>query len=333
MPKVSVIIPIYNAEEYLEKCVNSVLKQTEPDLELILVDDGSIDNSLKICQDIANADSRVVVVHQKNAGVSAARNCGIEAATGDYIGFVDSDDWIAPNMYEKMLCEAEKSNADVVMCDAETVYSNGKTEADTITQLSQNRIFKKSDFTPFLLLEMAGSAWRCIYKNHRYSDKQCKPRLAFPLGVKFSEDRIFNLYAFGFAEKISYLKQPYYYRLINTKSAIHRFHSDYFEAYKIAAEKIDEAIKIAWNNNSEYKLAYSNQLIQGALGAVCNYYYKTSTLTRKQKREKVKQLCADEMLIGAIKAYGNDRKSRLILNKNYNLLIAYAKLANLKHRR
>lgn len=333
MIKISVIIPIYNSEAYIEKCVSSVLNQTEKNIEVILVDDGSVDNSLKICKKISLQDDRVVVLHQENSGVSAARNKGISFAKGKYIGFVDSDDWIAPNMYEKMLCEAEKTSADIVMCDAETVYSNGNTQADTITQLPKNQILKKSDFSPFLLLEMAGSAWRCIYKNNRYSAKQCKQQFAFPLGVKFSEDRIFNLYAFGFAEKISYLKEPYYYRFINSKSAVHRFHYDYFEMCKAAAVKIDEAIEVAWDNKPEYKIAYSNQLIQGAMSAICNYYYKTSPLNLAEKRAMVKRICSDNMLIETIKTYGADRKSRFILNKNYSLLIAYAKLANLKHRR
>lgn len=143
MKKISIIVPIYNAENHLEKCIKSILTQTVEDLELILVDDGSKDNSLSICKAYANKDSRIKVIHQKNAGVSAARNHGIEVAEGDFIGFVDSDDWIDAHMYEILLEEAKKTNADVVMCDATTVYDSGKTQVDTITQLSTNQILKK----------------------------------------------------------------------------------------------------------------------------------------------------------------------------------------------
>lgn len=330
---VSIIVPIYNAESYLKRCIESILMQTEKNIEIILVDDGSEDNSCRICESYKELDERVVFIKQKNAGVSAARNAGIAIAKGKYIGFVDSDDWIESNMYARMLGEAKRSWADVVMCDATTVYSDGSTQVDTITQLSENRILEKSDFTPSLLLEIAGSAWRCIYKNDRYSDKQRKYLLEFPLGVKFSEDRIFNLYAFGQANKICYLKESYYNRFVNVKSAVHRFHEDYFEACKKASSGIELAIQYVWENDEELQKVYLGQFISGAIGAVCNYYYKISPLTSSEKRNLVKNLCDDSKLRTAIKAYGADRKSQWILDKKFNRLIAYAKLANWKHGR
>lgn len=334
MARVSIIIPIYNAEEHLAKCVDSVLGQTEKNIEIILVDDGSKDNSLEICNAYAKQDKRIRVIHQENAGASAARNKGILLARGEYIGFVDSDDWIDCEMYKSMLNEAHKTDADVVMCDARTVYDDGKTQADTITQLPGNRILKKSDFTPSLLLEMAGSACRCIYKNNRYNDKRQKHNaLLFPLSVKFSEDRIFNLYAFGQANKVAYIKEVFYNRYMNNKSAVHRFHEDYFEAYKKAADSIKQAIHYAWQNNDELQRAYLGQLISGAIGSICNYYYKTSPLTAMEKKKMVKRLCEDIQLQTAIKSYGADRKSQWILDRKYSLLIAYAKLANWKHGR
>ena len=99
MVKISIVIPIYNAEDHLQRCVDSVLNQTEKNIEIILVDDGSKDNSIEICKNYLNQDKRVQLIHQENSGVSAARNRGIEQACGEYIGFIDSDDWIEPNMY------------------------------------------------------------------------------------------------------------------------------------------------------------------------------------------------------------------------------------------
>lgn len=333
-PKVSIIVPIYNAEEELKKSVDSILVQTEKNIEIILVDDGSKDQSLEICEQYAEMDSRIRVIHQENTGVSSARNKGILIAKGEYLGFVDSDDWIESDMYEALLTEARRTEADVVMCDATTVYADGKTKADTITQLSDNTILQKSDFTPTLLLEMAGSACRCIYKNNRYSDKLLKTEyFQFPLGVKFSEDRIFNLYAFGMAYNVSYLKKSYYNRYMNVKSAIHRFHKDYFEAYKIAAMNIEKAIHDVWGDDKELQKAYLRQLIGGAFGAICNYYYKTSNLSSKERYCKVKEVCNDEQLISAIRIFGVDYKSSWIIKKRYSLLIIYAKMANWKHRR
>lgn len=335
MKKISIIVPIYNAEEHLDKCVESILEQTETNLEIILVDDGSKDNSFEICKKYEKTDQRVKVIHQENAGVSVARNHGIEIAEGEYIGFVDSDDWIEPVMYERLLKEAKETNADVVMCDATTVYSDGKIQADTIMQLSKNQVLSKPDFTPSLLLEMAGSAWRCIYKNNRYNAKLIKSeRLYFPLGVKFSEDRIFNIYAFGYADKIAYIKESYYNRYMNEKSAVHRFHEDYFEAYKKAAEEIEKAINIAWNAEEKYKTAYLQQFISGALMAICNYYYKTSTLNRKLRKKAVEKVCQDNKLREAIQRVEIvNMQTRWLLKEKSTLLILYAKLANWKHRR
>lgn len=335
MIKVSVIIPIYNAEEHLQRCINSVLNQTEQNMEIILVDDGSGDNSLKICQNYQKKDKRIIVIHQENAGVSAARNAGIVRACGEYIGFVDSDDWIDSQMYEKLLNEADKCDADIVMCDAMTVYDDARKQVDTITQLSKNQVLNKPDFTPSLLLEMAGSACRCIYKNNRYNDKLIKSeRLYFPLGVKFSEDRIFNIYAFGYADKIAYIKESYYNRYINEKSAVHRFHEDYFEACKKAAQEVEKAINYAWGNNEEYQKAYLDQFIKSALMAICNYYYKTSTFDKNERKQAVINVCSDSKLQQTIQKKGFiNRQSRWMFKKKIYFLIIYAKLANWKHKR
>ena len=335
MVKISIVIPIYNAEDHLQRCVDSVLNQTEKNIEVILVDDGSKDNSIEICKNYLNQDKRVHLIHQENSGVSAARNRGIEQACGEYIGFVDSDDWIEPDMYECLSREANQASADIVMCDARTVYEDGKIQADTITQLSGNQILQKSDFTPSLLLEMAGSAWRCIYKNHRYNDKLQKQKtLLFPLGVKFSEDRIFNLYAFGQANKICYIKKAFYNRYMNKKSAVHSFHEDYFEACKKAAKETELAIENAGNNREDYQTAYLKQFISGTLMAICNYYYQTSGLTKKERRVAVEKVCSDMMLRKAIEKTGLiNRQAKWIITNKVNLLILYAKIANKKHRR
>ena len=103
MPELSVIVPVYNAEAYLRKCISSILQQTYSDLEVILVNDGSIDSSGKIAQEIADEDDRVKVINQINQGVSSARNTGLRIAAGRYVGFVDADDWIEPTMYETLI--------------------------------------------------------------------------------------------------------------------------------------------------------------------------------------------------------------------------------------
>lgn len=125
---ISVIVPVYNVEKYLHKCINSILNQTYKNLEIILIDDGSTDNSGKICDEYALKDNRIKVIHKENGGLSSARNAGLDICSGDYIGFVDSDDYIAEDMYEYLYVNLKKNNADVAMCNFYLEYQNGRIE-------------------------------------------------------------------------------------------------------------------------------------------------------------------------------------------------------------
>ena len=126
MPELSIIVPVYKVEKYLPKCIDSILAQTFTDFELILIDDGSPDRCGEICDEYAIKDERIVVIHQVNRGVSAARNAGLDAAKGEYIGFVDSDDWIKPEMYEIMVRTAIDKKADVVICGLNDMKESGE---------------------------------------------------------------------------------------------------------------------------------------------------------------------------------------------------------------
>ena len=122
--RISVVVPVYNVEQYLEKCVNSIINQTYKNLEIILVDDGATDKSGKLCDELAKLDNRIMVYHKKNGGLSDARNYGVERATGDYIGFVDGDDYIDAEMYEKLYEAIKKENVDVAECNLKIIYSD-----------------------------------------------------------------------------------------------------------------------------------------------------------------------------------------------------------------
>lgn len=135
MPELSVIVPVYNAETYLRKCVSSILQQTYRDLEVILVNDGSIDSSGRIAQEIADEDARVKVINQVNQGVSSARNAGLRIATGKYIGFVDADDWIEPTMYEILINELIDRQADLACCGYQKISVNGKADVHDLQGL------------------------------------------------------------------------------------------------------------------------------------------------------------------------------------------------------
>ena len=116
MPELSIIVPVYKTEKYLPKCIDSILSQTFTDFELILIDDGSPDRCGEICDEYAAKDGRIIVIHQENRGVSAARNAGLDIARGEYIGFVDSDDWIEPEMYKVLVESCVNNKSDISMC-------------------------------------------------------------------------------------------------------------------------------------------------------------------------------------------------------------------------
>ncbi len=327
--KLSVIVPVYNTGEYLHGCISSILNQTLREIELILVDDGSKDNSGLICDEYAAKDARIRVVHKVNEGVSIARNTALALAHGEYVGFVDSDDTIVPSMYARLYAAAMQHNADIAMCDAVTVYGDGRTEPDTIHQLASSQCIEKADWTPQLLMEMAGSSWRCIYRSaliQRHS--------GFPVALKFSEDRIFNIYMMGYATRLVYLKEAFYNRLIWEGSAVHRFHADYFETAKKAAAGVETAIKEAWDDKEPYQTAYLQQFIGLSYAAINNYFYKTSPWGLQEKFCAVKALCNDAALCHAIrKADYTDIRAKWILKKRVLLLCLCAKILNLKYGR
>lgn len=135
MPELSIIVPVYKVEKYLPRCIDSILVQTFGDFELILIDDGSPDGCGRICDEYARKDKRIVVIHQKNMGVSAARNAGLDIARGRYIGFVDSDDWIEPQMYEVMMDAIRENGADMAVCGVRYADEDGKfTRADRLSE-------------------------------------------------------------------------------------------------------------------------------------------------------------------------------------------------------
>lgn len=203
VPLISVIIPVYNVETQLRKCADSILAQTYPNIEMILVDDGSTDRSTSIC-DSYDADARVKVIHQSNGGLSSARNAGIDASSGDYIGFVDSDDFIAPDMYEslyRMIRDKERA----IGC----IGISAIDENNTITEYSSRKEEEIQDKTEYLreLLLFIGDASAC---------SKLFPR-SFFFGNKFREGRLNEDVLFMFESAESYdeivytPKNGYYY--------------------------------------------------------------------------------------------------------------------------
>ncbi|MBQ6907027.1 MAG: glycosyltransferase, partial [Clostridia bacterium] len=157
--KLSVIIPVYNVEKFLSATINSVVSQTYKNTEIILVNDGSTDKSLEICRKFEKTDSRIKVVDKQNEGVSSARNAGINASTGEYIAFVDSDDIVLPNIYESMILKIEKTNAQIAICNIYDVLilKNGSEEVGLIDHnMSDNTVFEKEQIYNKMILPWMG---------------------------------------------------------------------------------------------------------------------------------------------------------------------------------
>ena len=152
---ISVIIPVYNVEKYLRRCIDSVINQTYKNLEIIIVDDGSTDNSSNICDEYTNKDSRVKVVHKENGGLSSARNVGIELAKGDLIAFVDSDDYIELEMYEKLKENMDKYDSDIAICQ---YYNSFKYSIKRQIGVEEEKIYEGKDMF-FHMDEIKAIAW------------------------------------------------------------------------------------------------------------------------------------------------------------------------------
>lgn len=330
MKKLSIIIPVYNTGNYLHKCIKSVLSQKLSDFELILVDDGSKDNSGAICDEYAKQDNRIKVIHKENEGVSITRNRGIEIAEGEYIGFVDSDDWIEEDMYETLYNLAVSKECEIVMCDTVTKYDDKPDEEDTITRLCGENLLCKKDIKPELLREMAGSSCRCIYKRELIQ----RNSVMFPQNIPFSEDRIFNILAFGYANKLYYTKTPFYNRYVRKGSAVNKYYNDMIELILVTKTAIMNAIDEVWNGDGNYKKVYEDQTIDLVFVAINNEFYKDAKGTIFAKYQNVKKICNKvEVRSGIVLSNKGDLRSKLVLKKRVLLLCLIAIALNIKHGR
>lgn len=181
MPQLSVIVPVYNVEDYLRKCVESILNQTFTDFELLLVDDGSTDGSGELCEEFALLDKRVKVFHKENEGQSVARNFGISHACGNYLSFIDSDDWIEKEMYDEMLSPLSKNReVDIVVCGHRVVTETGNEEETVV--FSKPVLLSGAEATMLILKddEMPSFPWNKIYRKNLFED------------IRFPEKRLYE---------------------------------------------------------------------------------------------------------------------------------------------
>ena len=228
MVLISVIIPVFKVEKYLEKCIKSIVNQTIENLEIILVDDGSPDQCPKICDYWASKDSRIKVVHKKNGGLSDARNAGLDIAKGEYISFIDSDDWVALDMYEIMLKAMKEENADICACGIMGCYQNKNVPMPIRPIVGDSKSIFSMLYSDALY---PVATWNKLYK------RKCWLDLRFPEG-KICEDAFTTYKLIAHANCIVQIEDILYFYRIRSNSIM---------TSKFNVHKMDE--EEAWREN------------------------------------------------------------------------------------
>lgn len=313
-PKISVIVPVYNVEAYLGRCVDSILAQTAENLEIILVDDGSTDSSGKLCDEYGEQYEAVRVCHKPNGGLTSAWKCGVELARGEYVGFVDSDDWIDPDMYERMLALALREEADVTVCGlvfdfedpkipgreeisnfGKEVYSRRELEALFPSLINDGRFFGRT-WQPARVTKLFRT--ELIRQNMKYCEED----------VALGEDMQITFPVLLDTRKLCVVQNfyPYHY-WINNKSITGKYDRDYMEKVKLLASRL----QFISEEKGVYDFSHQirNDFLSMTVLAVKNEIYRNYKAGRKTVTANVKKICEDPQVCEALEKHTMDRLS------------------------
>ena len=270
MPIISIIVPVYNAEPFLRRCIESILAQVFTDFECILIDDGSFDNCPAICDEYAKKDSRVIVIHQKNSGVSAARNAGLDMAKGEWIGFVDSDDWCEPEMFQILYENAREYDADVSICGVRNI----KECTEKSVERPQNKllIFNGNE----AILKMLSTNYFEAFSCNKLARKKffARHNLRYNLAIKYMEDALLFYEIFKYAERVIYSSVAYYNYFCNLKSVTAQ--PGLTEASKTAFIALDKILSL--ENCKRIKKKIIARIIIFSY-TLCQHYIKNNDYT------------------------------------------------------
>ncbi|MBE6534229.1 MAG: glycosyltransferase [Ruminococcaceae bacterium] len=292
MSKISVIVPVYNVEKYISSCLDSILSQTHTDLEIICVNDGSTDSSGQILDEYAKKDSRIKVFHKENGGVSSARNLALENATGEYIGFVDSDDYIAPDMYSSLLSNIVDNNADIAECGIAYVTENGdaKNGVSKVYSLSEQKQILKA----FFLKDMGIVIWNKIFKSEIVNNQR------FNENYKIGEDSLFLYNCLKDANKIVGIDTVGYYYLQRESSVMHNV----VDKKRL---KLFEIVDCWLEENKHDKELYGSVVKRDA---VLSVFVMDAALKNRQENTEVIKMLRRRLL---------SHKNTILTNKNFSV--------------
>ena len=307
-PQVSIIVPVYNVQNYIERCLNSLVNQTFKDIEIITINDGSTDKSLELLNKYAKEDIRVSVIDLGDEGVSYCRNLGIEKANGKYIMFVDSDDWIDSNMVEVMYKKAEENKLDLVMCSYIREFKDRSKEK--IFNLPKEIIYKENEVKNELLrklvgpikeelsnpemLDALGTVWGKLYRADILKENKLKFVDLKEIGS--AEDTLFNIFTFNYLKKVMFLNKPmYHYWRDNPKSVTSQYNPKLKEQRKVFFKYISDFIK---ENNFEqvFEEALNNRICTSILGLGLMECSKNNKINGINKIKNIKNLINEEYI-------------------------------------
>lgn len=301
MPKASIIVPIYNVEKYLRKSIDYMINKTLEDIEIILVNDGSPDNSIDICKEYFKEDERIKVIDKPNGGVSSARNYGLEIAIGDYIGFSDPDDWIELDMYENMYKEIEITQSEICLCNY-IIEKNRKVIPMTLD--IKKDLLDKKDIKEDIIANMIsakdlnsnleslmGNVWRLLIRrdfidNHRFKFKQ---------EVNLMEDLIFCIEIFLKSDKVCIVRGAYYHYVDNPNSAINTYREDMIDDQRKVFKHIENVIfKEGLYDELEEKI--NIRYVNIHTSSIANEVNKNNPKTRIEVINVIRNICSNYRL-------------------------------------
>lgn len=312
-PKVSIIVPIYNVEPYLSRCLDSLLSQSLTEIEIIAVNDGSTDGSLEILKKYKMIDNRVIVIDKENGGVSSARNRGLVEARGEYIGFVDPDDWINREMYQELYQNAFSHHADIVMCTY--IREFGTHSKEKKFNLPEKVCYKneqvKSEILRRLigpvheelanpeLLDSWGTVWSKIYRADLIKNNEISFVDLNVIGT--NEDSLFNIHTVYYANTFVFLNKPFYhYWRANTASVTANYKEDLKDKWSELYRLIEDFLKEK-NLREPYYQALSNRICLNTLGLGLNTISRNKSASHLMKIRIIKSILNDSRISKSFK--------------------------------
>ena len=315
-PKVSIVVPVYNTEKYLRRCMDSIMNQTLKDIEIIIVDDGSKEECAVLCDEISKTDSRIKVIHKENGGLGFARNTGLDAATGEYIGFIDSDDYVEPMMYETLYNAAKRYNVDLCLSGISFVGGNmfSKSGGDIKkSYFEEETMFKKEDMKKLLL----GVVGALPYEpdDSRYGVSVCKNIFKTSVlrekGIKFmsereilSEDTLFMVDFIKNSQSAVGVPDSYYCYCRNEDSLSKSYNKERFEKSIVFLDELEKRISEI-SEKCEYKI-YLDRLVQGFGRILCSQeimHARDKKIKFSHLKKRLKEICTQEKIQNVLKSY------------------------------